>query len=73
MTRRKTARADVRSAAAILGSLGGKAKAEKLTTADREAIGKQLAEARKRIPPEERKRIAKAAAAAREARREKKA
>ena len=44
-------------------------KAQKLTPAERKAIGKQLAEARKQIPPEERKRIAKAAVAAREAKR----
>jgi hypothetical protein len=58
--------ADLHAAAAALGSKGGKAKAKKLTPADRKALGKRLAEARKHIPPEERRRIAKAAVAKRE-------
>jgi hypothetical protein len=51
---------------AAWGKKGGKARAKKLTAADRKALGERLAEARKRIPPEERKRIAKAAVAKRE-------
>lgn len=63
---------DLHAAAAALGRKGGLAKASNLTAADKKAIGKQLAEARKQIPPEERRRIAKAAVAAREARRQQK-
>ena len=68
MSRKKTSQSnpDLHAAAAALGSKGGRAKAQKLTAADRKAIGEQLAEARKQIPPEERKRIAKAAVAKRE-------
>jgi hypothetical protein len=68
MPQKKTHRTnpDLHAAAAALGSKGGRAKAQKLTPAQRKAIGKQLAEARKQIPAEERKRIAKAAVAKRE-------
>jgi len=65
----KTNDSDLSAAAAALGRKGGLAKAQKLTTADRKAIGKQLAEARKAIPADERRRIAKAAVAAREEKR----
>ncbi len=63
---RKRGSGEISSAAALMGSKGGKAKAAKLTAAQRKEIGKQLAEARKRIPPEERSRLAKAAVAKRE-------
>ena len=63
---RKRGSGDVSAAAALMGSKGGKAKAAKLTTAQRKEIGKQLAEARKKIPAGERRRIAKAAVAKRE-------
>jgi hypothetical protein len=67
---RKKAPPDIHAAAVALGSKGGKAKAEKLTPADRKALGERLAQARKQIPPEERTRIAKAAVAAREQKRQ---
>jgi hypothetical protein len=51
---------------AAWGRKGGKAKNAKLTAAQRKEIGQQLAEARKRIPPEERRRLAEAAVAKRE-------
>lgn len=60
---------DLQAAAAALGRKGGLAKNAKLTAADRKAIGKQLADARKGIPAAERSRIAKAAVAAREEKR----
>jgi len=63
---RKKASTDMHAAAVALGSKGGKAKAKKLTPADRKALGEQLAKARKQIPAEERKRIAKIAVAKRE-------
>ena len=68
MPQKKTSQSspDLHAAAAAMGSKGGRAKAQKLTPAERTAIGKQLAEARKKIPPEERQRIAKAAVAKRE-------
>jgi hypothetical protein len=50
---RKKAPADIHAAAVALGSKGGKAKAKKLTPADRRALGERLAQARKQIPPEE--------------------
>jgi hypothetical protein len=65
MPRKKTP-TDMHAAAVALGSKGGKAKAKKLTPADRKALGEQLAKARKQIPAEERKRIAKIAVAKRE-------
>lgn len=71
MSRKKTP-TDIHAVMAAWGSKGGKAKAQKLTPADRKALGRQLAEARKRIPPAERKRIAKAAVAAREEKRQRK-
>jgi hypothetical protein len=67
---RKKAPTDIHAAAVALGSKGGQAKAKKLTPSDRKALGEQLALARKQIPPEERKRIAKAAVAAREQKRQ---
>jgi hypothetical protein len=63
---RKTIPTDMQAVMAAWGRKGGKAKAKKLTAADRKALGQRLAEARKRISPEERKRIAKAAVAKRE-------
>jgi hypothetical protein len=51
---------------AAWGRKGGKAKNGKLTAAQRQEIGQRLSEARKRIPPEERRRLAKAAVAKRE-------
>jgi hypothetical protein len=63
---RKKVPDNIHAAMAAWGSKGGKAKAKKLTPADRKAIGKRLAEARKQIPAEERIRIAKAAVAKRE-------
>jgi hypothetical protein len=51
---------------AAWGRKGGKAKNAKLTAAQRKQIGKQLAQARKRIPLEERRRLAKGAVAKRE-------
>jgi hypothetical protein len=59
------------AAAALMGSKGGKAKNAKLTASQRKEIGKQLAEARKKIPPEERSRLAKLAVAKREEYRQK--
>lgn len=56
-------------AAVALGRLGGKAKAAKLSAAERAEIGKRLAEARKSIPAAERRRIAKLAVTARERKR----
>jgi hypothetical protein len=63
---RKKPPTDMHAAAVALGSKGGKAKAQKLTPADRKALGQQLAKARKQIPTEERKRIAKIAVTKRE-------
>jgi hypothetical protein len=65
MTRKKMSE-NIHEAMAAWGSKGGKAKAAKLTAAQRKKIGKQLAESRKQIPPEERRRLAKAAVAKRE-------
>lgn len=63
---RKKMPANIHEAMAAWGSKGGKVKAAKLTAAERKELGKQLAEARKKISPEERRRIAKAAVAKRE-------
>jgi len=66
---RKNTPTDIHAAMAAWGSKGGRARAKKLTPADRKALGKRLAEARKQIPSEERQRIAKNAVAAREEKR----
>jgi hypothetical protein len=71
---RKKMPTDIHAVMVAWGRKGGKARAKKLTPAERKALGERLADARrKKIPPAERSRIAKAAVAKREEYRKKRA